>query len=221
VLKFYETMYGNYTSRFTKEQIRLFGEESLQSVRAMHLWNDWNLQVETMLKTSNNGIEFLMMRSEDLISSETRLEAIHALADFVGSPLSERELCCKAHQGTKDFGKSVFHQKGYNDYAHEPPPPQQGYTHPRRRLIGALGTSSVNTTEKNAGGVHQRYGKWQKLLADRPEVSAFLHQEGKEPLRVFGYEPATIFSYYTPPNTKTALDVTEQPFVCMKEVACG
>jgi hypothetical protein len=57
--------------------------------------------------------------------------------------------------------------------------------------------------------VHERYGKWAKILAHRPEMSKLMHSEGKLGLSRFGYEPQAEF-----------MDFRETDFTCDASVVC-
>jgi len=52
------------------------------------------------------------------------------------------------------------------------------------------GSDSVNTAV-----LEKRYGKWQGMLGNKPELSKYLHQQGSEGLQRFGYEPYQDFVY--------------------------
>jgi hypothetical protein len=43
--------------------------------------------------------------------------------------------------------------------------------------------------------LEKRYGKWQGLLENKPELSNYLHQQGAVSLEHFGYEPYQDFMY--------------------------
>jgi hypothetical protein len=125
VMKFYDTMYPNHEER------KKIYHGDLWNVRAIQLWNDWNVQVNdwatssTITTTSgskrydrknhnnnhdHDGIDYLWMRSEDLLpGSPLRFECLQKLAQFVGSTLTPEELCCLSQQGPRDYGKSIVH----------------------------------------------------------------------------------------------------------------
>ena len=48
--------------------------------------------------------------------------------------------------------------------------------------------------EESPEKVMARYGKWAKVVQDRPELLRVLHHEGSHSLRLFGYEPKSRFS---------------------------
>ena len=111
VIKFYNNTYPDHADRSLKWN----GE--LENVKAMQLWNDWNLQVnEWGTRTRNQDqVDYLLMRSEDLLDPEKRFECLQRLAEFVGSTVSVDELCCMSDK-VVDFGKSTV----VKDAAHFP-----------------------------------------------------------------------------------------------------
>ena len=368
VLKFYDTMYDTSNGEndessnghgIQQQLLKYKTPENIQGVRAIQLWNDWNIQVEEYLKLPSSHIEYMTMRSEDLLNKETRFDALRALSEFIGSPAPPQELCCMVYEGTKDYGQSSVHQQmrgrrgkrppgetpqivnQFKEWEHTPKrnvnPNEEmmrklnshgndlnAGNHQRRRLSqmvtdeedpGGLGRIEVDETEsflkgfadykqvvehqgkamqieqleewidrgqylksqlnqirssnptfddqdeylleiqssldtlqtywkrketiaeggdstnnnpqqqqqrrgapKRIQNVHKRYGKWQQLLETNPELSRFLHEEGKDGLEMFGYEPLKQFSYHPPTPTAVA-DVDDELFVCTKEVS--
>ena len=67
--------------------------------------------------------------------------------------------------------------------------------------------------KQRAATVQQRYGKWQRILADKPKLSEHLHREGEKALKIFGYEP------FVPSNTSTFS--TNAGFLCTASVICA
>jgi hypothetical protein len=100
VAKFYDSMYTDSQNR----SLNLTGE--LQPVKGMQLWNDWNLQVHNWSKRQNGTVDYLVMRSEDLLDPSKRFERLEKLADFVGSNIAKDKLCCLSQKSTVDFGAS-------------------------------------------------------------------------------------------------------------------
>lgn len=97
VQKFYNSTYPNdYKERSAK------WEGELYNVRAMQLWNDWNLQV---WKNNREDVNYMMARSEDLIGK--RWEVLQGLHKFVGSSLRLEDLCCQSQMKPRDMGESV------------------------------------------------------------------------------------------------------------------
>jgi hypothetical protein len=82
---------------------------------------------------------------------------------------------------------------------------QQRDSSPAHEYDGSLGKNS-------SANVKQRYGKWQGLLANNTKLSEYLHREGAEALKVFGYKPQTEFAYYEDPTNNT--------FSCNANVEC-
>jgi hypothetical protein len=62
--------------------------------------------------------------------------------------------------------------------------------------------------------LQERYGKWRRILKDKPELSSKLHEEGSLGLATFGYEP----------RQERIADVVKAPaggFSCDETVVCG
>jgi hypothetical protein len=92
--KFYDVMYGNDNKR-------------RKELKAITLWSDWNTQVNAWaqnyaqrLSDPEKSFGYLAFHSEDLVSASlsVKFAAISHLAEWVGSTLSEDELCCLALQ---------------------------------------------------------------------------------------------------------------------------
>ena len=101
VIKFYKNTYPDHADRSLKWK----GE--LENVKAMQLWNDWNLQVHEWGTRNLDQVDYLLMRSEDLLDPEKRFECLQRLAEFVGSNVSVDELCCMSDTVAVDFGISA------------------------------------------------------------------------------------------------------------------
>jgi hypothetical protein len=97
VEKFYNF---TYPKDYEERSARWQGE--LYNVRAMQLWNDWNLQV---LKISREDATYMMARSEDLLNKPW--EVMQGMHSFVGSTMSMEKLCCRSQQKPSDMGESV------------------------------------------------------------------------------------------------------------------
>ena len=108
VVKFYNTTYEDYQERSEK------WKGDLRYVRAMQLWNDWNLQVREWAMTNPDKVDYLAIRSEDLLQHPTW--AWQALAKFVGSQLSPKQICCKARKDLKDLGLSATQNEQQNNF---------------------------------------------------------------------------------------------------------
>lgn len=157
VQKFYNVTYPqDYKERSEKWHGMMY------NVRAMQLWNDWNLQV--YLNNKNNSTNYMMVRSEDLLNR--RWQVLQGLHTFVESTLSPKMLCCHSQQRPEDLGKSAR------------------FDNVKRRLTLLQKKQKIDTPT-----VEQRYGKWKTLLKDQTLLSKHLHEEGKEALQLFGYEP--------------------------------
>jgi hypothetical protein len=111
VIKFFNLTYPHEY----KELLRRYSGK-LEPVRGMKLWSDWNTQAMEWATTyasnkdANVKVQYLLMRSEDLLpGSLRRRQALQALAEFIGSTLSNEQLCCLTHQKARDYGKSVTH----------------------------------------------------------------------------------------------------------------
>lgn len=97
--------------------------DDLYNVRAIQLWNDWNLQVydyarqqivlknakrktkndATTAANNNNAMEYVMVRSEDLISSsERKFQLMTVLANIVQSTLSIQQIACLIRNEEQD-----------------------------------------------------------------------------------------------------------------------
>lgn len=160
--------------------------------RAMHLWNDWNYQVlqweqhqqrhcQEQQRLADNDrkdlqhFDYLVTRTEDLIRSETRLQALVQLAEFVGARVSPEQLCCRSQTDLEDMGESEAHEDRAQDHH-------------------VMGDSEHGTTKDEVEKVIMaRYGKWKKMLQKEPLKQKRLQDIGSESLRAFGYEPAVRF----------------------------
>ena len=75
----------------------------------MHLWNDWNTQALEweQAHAKEDDFDFIVVRSEDLVDPEKKFETLSKLADFVGSPMTRKDVCCLSRQEAVDLGQSV------------------------------------------------------------------------------------------------------------------
>ena len=106
---------------------------TLQSVRAMQLWNDWNTQARAWSLDHPNEVDYFLLRTEDLLTVGTkRYEVLTALADFVGSPRPLQDLCCVSQTLPKDHGPSAAHQ------ADGGPVPGNKYTSGQSKVTAVL-----------------------------------------------------------------------------------
>ena len=131
VLKFYNVTYPH-----DYEQRSQLYSGDLYPVRAMQLWNDWNLQIQHWASTkatlanrtkndeasapasaSSSSFDYMLLRTEDLVdSSSTKFHALTRLADFVGSSLTSHQLCCLAKAPPRDYGQSNIHSEKINNH---------------------------------------------------------------------------------------------------------
>jgi hypothetical protein len=116
---------------------RLARFRTMTPVLAMQLWNDWNADLfewaqhhanqkvsqwsstSTSSSSSSNAttstaaggnFDYLVVRSEDFLHPETKFQAMQRLAHFVGSPLTNEELCCLSRKETRDMGQSGWYK---------------------------------------------------------------------------------------------------------------
>ena len=141
VVKFYNSTYEDQTER--NEMFK--GVENATSVKAIQLWNDWNQQLYRWEQDHHNdGFDFLVMRTEDLLNPSTKGEALQQLADFVGSSLSDPELCCLGRNTIKDMGQS--HKLGAGDHGQNKPLSRstRGWTANVGRFVKSLGLEGTD-----------------------------------------------------------------------------
>jgi hypothetical protein len=75
----------------------------------MHLWNDWNTQELEWEKAHarEEDFGFIVVLSEDLVDPEKKFETLSKLADFVGSTMTPKDVCCFSREEPVDLGQSV------------------------------------------------------------------------------------------------------------------
>lgn len=120
VTKFYHSFYGP-AAEYANQ--RLFYKASYTVfVQAMQLWNDWNVQaMEWALQhVDGQSIDYLVVRTEDLLDAQTKYETLARMADFVGSTVTPAQLCCASRQGLVDLGQSsaAGRRTRYRDIQH-------------------------------------------------------------------------------------------------------
>ncbi|CAN0318443.1 unnamed protein product, partial [Hapterophycus canaliculatus] len=85
------------------------------SVKAMAMWNSWNVGVHHWASSQKQrgvtGVDYLLLHAEDLLDPAAKFAAVKDVAEFVGSPLSDFELCCLATERSKDMGSHTAKQK--------------------------------------------------------------------------------------------------------------
>jgi hypothetical protein len=162
VKKFYDHMYN-------RSEVR----EEADSVKAIQLWSDWNVQVQdwaadyaSTLQNADNGwfssskreFSYFALHSEDTVSDsvQVRFAALTQLAEWVGSNLNEEDLCCIAIQDVSYIGNRA---------------------NAREIKLGKQATVSA------------RYGKWKDKLDADPKLAEEIHAKGAAGLELFGYEP--------------------------------
>ena len=107
VEKFYADMYQG-----TNKVISF--NEPLQ-VKAIRLWSDWNAEltkwaknmaISEEKKVSGKSFGYFALHAEDLVSESmaVKFSAISHLAEWVGSNLSDQDLCCLAMQDAEFMG---------------------------------------------------------------------------------------------------------------------
>jgi len=127
------------------------------TIKAMSLWNDWNYQVNQYGKENVDGssFDYMVIRSEDLVNPETKLQALLQLADFVGSQHSLKDLCCQSKRVVHDLGKSNAGMGG------APPGRQKGlHDGPRRLPMSGGRIGWPGTREKK---LPMRYDKFEMM----------------------------------------------------------
>lgn len=83
--------------------------------QSIKLWSDWNSQVykyslnrmkKSQQDKSNGRFDYFMLHSEDLVIDDIdqKFSSLSKLASFVGSSLSNDEVCCIAKQGMTFLG---------------------------------------------------------------------------------------------------------------------
>jgi hypothetical protein len=117
VAKFFTAMYGHKTER--------------DELKAIRLWSDWNAQLkqwamdrvtkfDSIPENAEKSFGYFAIHTEDLVdeNKDVRFAAIVHLAKWVGSDISDKELCCLAMQGSKFLGshdRTEKNQKGANN----------------------------------------------------------------------------------------------------------
>jgi len=87
-----------YKDNNTKTRVETYPEYAQQPVKAIKLWNDWNLQVNALASRTPSGLEYLAIREEDVFAPEKQAEILQKLSRFVGSSMDEQAICCLAKQ---------------------------------------------------------------------------------------------------------------------------
>ena len=136
VKKFYTSTYPNNDDA----RLRMQKYRNTTHVLAMQLWNDWNVDLyewamkekqrnaaaassmhKTKKKKKNDdddddddfpSFDYLVVRSEDFLNPDTKFQSLQVLANFIGSTLTEQEICCLSQRQSRDMGQS--HVFNYN-----------------------------------------------------------------------------------------------------------
>ena len=172
-------------------------DDKTLTIRAMELWNDWNYQVNQYGNSHADGstFDYLVIRSEDLVNPDTKLDALLQLADFVGSQHSLRDLCCHSKREVKDMGKSNggLGQPGHNSHlgGHWRGKPKnlaelrarnQGYLEHKRPFDGRNnrgGSKSSRYDSKNAEDDDRAAEEKGSLHPKRAITGPVIHVHGK------------------------------------------
>ena len=167
-------------------------------LRAIELWSAWNSQVMHWSRAtaalhasfpSSSSFQYMVLHTEDLVEGapEARLRALQALRSFVGSSLSDEDLCCIVAQqdaASASSGRSQLHPLKHS-------PGQQ------RRLRGA-----------HKPALTARYGKWHSRVENDPALNTSLHAMGAEGLELFGQAPPRDWHEEYPAATTACSKVT-------------
>jgi len=111
VAKFYSAVYGSGSRKSTGTSTSTSSGGSggsggsgphSSTGKAARLWNDWNMQVAAFSTraTQDGSMSYSVVHSEDLVSESlaVRFSSIRSLAVFVGSSLSQEDICCIAQE---------------------------------------------------------------------------------------------------------------------------
>ena len=117
VAKFFTSMYGQTTER--------------DELKAIRLWSDWNTQLKqwaidrvnkfsTIPENADKSFGYFAIHTEDLVdqNKDVRFAAMAHLAKWIGSDISDKDLCCLAIQGSTFMGshdRTEKNQKGANN----------------------------------------------------------------------------------------------------------
>ena len=159
--KFFDSFYPDAFDRRISLQ-DLGNNVTAERLMAMQLWNDWNTQAHHWARKHSDGetFDFLTMRTEDLLSPVTRFDALLQLADFIGSPRSDEEVCCFSQRELEDMGQSAKGSggKGGNEthrdarqsaFKVRPNPMDRSSWMSQEALPGRIINADAKRTEKN------------------------------------------------------------------------
>jgi hypothetical protein len=159
--------------KFFKDYYKTNYQSLSAPIKAIRLWSDWNSDIYEFSKGYHKQLQtyqdasksfgYYAMHTEDLINDENipiKFNAIHHLAKFIGSSLSNERLCCLANRSSQFMG-----------------------SHYRTPI------EKRQSQEQKKKQVSSRYGKWKKRVEGSPGTLAELLAHGKKALKIFGYEP--------------------------------
>jgi len=165
VTKFFNTMYG-------AQNAQLPGP-----VKGIKLWSDWNSQIYKWAQEYMKKVD-----QESLQSSERSFGyfALHS-EDLVHPSVSVRYAAIK-HLAS--FVGSTMSSDRLCCIALK----ESGF-------MGSHDRTPINKqVKKDTSSVSKRYGKWHAILEKNPSLSATIHAQGAEGLRIFGYEPQRVLA---------------------------
>ncbi|CAB9510976.1 expressed unknown protein [Seminavis robusta] len=114
-----ETFYdvSNISKSYDDTATSLISREHQRIVESMELWSDWNHDAHIWLQNRNhdkNGhLEYLQLRTEDLLSPEKKLEALLQLSNFTEATIPFQQLCCMSRQAMVIENPSESYLKGF------------------------------------------------------------------------------------------------------------
>jgi hypothetical protein len=225
VEKFYNFTYPNDY----EERHQLY-KGDLEYVKAIQLWNDWNVQAHTWAKQHPDQLQYLMIRTEDLLHNN-RLQTIQAIAQFVGSPRTFKEICCLSQQQTqlkttppqpvKRLVPQSMKKKTTMMMIKRPPPKIQQQQQQQQQQLLHRRLSEVDSTNHTAM-LKEKYGKWRKVLLDNNNnktntlLKDYFYKEAKDGLQLFGYHPYRDIDYYY--DNKSSSNSTTRSVSCDDDV---
>jgi len=168
VTKFFDAMYDKRdfdSSDYSDEQY-------IPAFKAIKLWSDWNTQLYDWAEhLSRNpsptyplSFEYLVVHTEDLVDPQLsiRFSAMYHIAQFVGSDMTDNDICCLALADQVYLG-------GHDDFKEA--------------------NEQIRKKNKEHVDPKTKYGKWKTLLESDPDIARRLTDLGREGLQQFGYSP--------------------------------
>ncbi|CAM9119225.1 unnamed protein product [Phaeothamnion confervicola] len=85
---------------------RRWEQKGMEAVKAIELWDRWNSDLFEWAGERRNGhsLDYLLLHTEDLLDPAAKFAAVKDVAEFVGSQLSDHDLCCIATETARDMG---------------------------------------------------------------------------------------------------------------------